>query len=270
MNTDFLRARLKLRHFASERQLLRDHPLAAGFYQRIGVRPGKIREQATRLLASGALAGTLFLSPPAISPVVNAMPLSREIRSVLDAQSLRAILPPVGQWELTADQQNQTSKFIKENFGIQAVAQLEGNKLNNQYGRMGAEQHLARFPGDYVENMAPGLGAWGYVSDFDVEKYYVAVQTLYLPDWNSRTKYLVDWYKYRRMVAVNPANGRAMVVAVADAGPANWTGKHFGGSPEVMAYLGINYGMQNHPVILFFLDDPLKKVPLGPLEYNHD
>ena len=103
---------------------------------------------------------------------------------------------------------------------------------------------------------------------YQTEKYYVAVPIMYIPDWNQRVKYYVDWFKYRRVVVVNPANGKVIVAAVADAGPARWTGKHFGGSPEVMQYLGINFGMQNHPVVLFFLNDPNHEIPLGPLEYN--
>jgi hypothetical protein len=35
-----------------------------------------------------------------------------------------------------------------------------------------------------------------------------------------------------------------------------------------MKYLGIDYGKQNHPVVLFFVDDPDKKLNLGPVEYN--
>ena len=84
------------------------------------------------------------------------------------------------------------------------------------------------------------------------EKYYVAVQTLYLPDWEKRLSYLRDWYKYRKVLVVNPVNGKTVVADVADSGPADWTGKQFGGSPEAMAYLGLNVGMQKGPVIVFF------------------
>ncbi|MBI2008442.1 hypothetical protein HYS82_02190, partial [Candidatus Amesbacteria bacterium] len=77
-----------------------------------------------------------------------------------------------------------------------------------------------------------------------------------------------DWYKYRKVVVVNSANGKTVIAVVADSGPAAWTGKHFGGSPEVMADLKLNVGKQKGPVIMFFVDDPENKVPLGPLEYN--
>jgi len=61
---------------------------------------------------------------------------------------------------------------------------------------------------------------------------------------------------------------RSVAAVVADAGPANWTGKHYGGSPEVMAYLGLNVGMQKGAVVLFFVDDANNEIPLGPVEYN--
>jgi hypothetical protein len=100
------------------------------------------------------------------------------------------------------------------------------------------------------------------------EKYYVAVQTLYLPDWNTRLAYLRDWYKYRKVVLVNPKNGKVIVAVVADSGPGASTGKHFGGSPEVMEYLHMFDGKQRSGVVLFFVDDPDDKIPLGPLEQN--
>jgi hypothetical protein len=177
------------------------------------------------------------------------------------------------------------SDIIHRLFGIHASANLEGNRLNTDYGLIGAEQHLPRFPGDTLSQhdalrqagMTSGRGAWGYFARnkaeltpdlIQKEKYYVAVQTLYLPDWTTRLAYLRDWYKFRKVVVVNPKNGHAVVAVIADSGPAAWTGKQFGGSPEVMDYLRSKDGRQRGPVILFFVDDPDNQVPLGPLEYN--
>lgn len=163
---------------------------------------------------------------------------------------------------------------------------MEGEHLNTTYGLIGAEQHLMRYPGDTMtthpkvpqddEGMAPGRGAWGYFAKskeqltndlIEKEKWYAVVQTLYLPDWNTRTKYLRDWYQYRKVLIVNTDNGNAVVADIADSGPALWTGKSFGGSPEVMNYLG-GPRYKKGPVVLFFIDDPENKVPLGPIEYN--
>ena len=123
----------------------------------------------------------------------------------------------------------------------------------------------------------PGRSAWGYFASsrgqlttdlIAKEKYYFAVQTLYLPDWSVRLSYLRDWYKYRKVVAINPQNGKILIGVIGDAGPAQFTGKHFGGSPEVMNYLELKDGRQRSAVILYFVDDPADSVPLGPLEYN--
>lgn len=294
LDAELLRNRLKLRSLTSERTLAERHPEAKKFFEKVGLRPGQIRQHAARLLTSGALAGSLLLSAPTIPiqpvPLPSAKGSDISVNSPVFLQmrmveGLKAFLPPVGQWQLTKEQEEKIHKLIRDTLGVDAEAELDGNRLNNSFGRMGAEQHLPRFPGDSAEQhgelvdkgITPGLGGWGYFAYSkdqltpeleQTEKYYVAVQVMYIPDWLKRTKYYVDWFKYRRVVVINPANGKTVVAAVADAGPADWTGKHFGGSPEVMQYLGINYGMQNHPVMLFFLNDPNHQIPLGPLEYN--
>ena len=126
------------------------------------------------------------------------------------------------------------------------------------------------------EGLAPGLGAWGYFAPSkdaltpkieEIERWYAVVQTLYLPDWSARQPHLKNWYKYRKVLIVNTQNGNAVVAGVADSGPAAWTGKHFGGSPEVMQYLG-GAKYKKGLVIVFFVDDPYNKVPLGPVEYG--
>jgi hypothetical protein len=67
------------------------------------------------------------------------------------------------------------------------------------------------------------------------------------------------------MLLVNTQTGQAIVTVIGDAGPAQWTGKHLGGSPEVMNYLGYSGGMRKGAVLYFFIDDPDNKIPLGPI-----
>lgn len=292
LNAQALRARLKLKQFQSEQNLNRKHPQAVDFLKTRGLLgPGRIREHAAKLLTSGALAGSLLLASPQIGlprkPPENISiqhPLLTANQTVF--VKLSEILPQqVGQ--LTADQETAISHLLYEIFGITAVPKLGSTRLNDVYGLIGAEQHLPRFPGDTINQhdeyqksgITPELGGWGYFArsknqmteqDYLKEKYYVAVQTLYLPDWQTRLRYLVAWYKHRKVVVVNPANGKTIIAVVADAGPSWWTGKHFGGSPEVMAYLGLNVGMQKGPVVMYFVDDPENTVPLGPLEKKID
>jgi hypothetical protein len=291
LNSSLLRSRLKLKNLQSESTLRAHHPQAIAQLEAAGVRPGGLRAHAAKLLTAGAAATTFMVTAPAMIPAMAALPDSSHERFVSPVdyrdqlkKSLGLSLPS-SVAPLSEDTENHIAKVFHDTLGIHAVARLEGNHLNTTYGYIGQEQHLPRYPGDTVfrhdalqeYGITPGRGAWGYFAtsdteltkkDIQMEKYYVAVQTLYLPDWEARLPYLRDWYKHRKVLVVNPKNGRSVVAVIADSGPASWTGKHFGGSPEVMDYLRMKDGRQKGPVVLFFVDDPSDTVPIGPLEYN--
>lgn len=171
---------------------------------------------------------------------------------------------------------------LSDMLGFDVVAELEGNRLNHSIGIMGGEQHLKRYPGDTLQDhdayqeagIAPNRGAYGWFTEdgeltekaIMMEKYYFAVQTLYLPDWNTRHPELKPWYKFRKMIAVNPAEGIAVVGVVGDAGPAMWVKKQFGGSPEIIREAKIWSPKSRGRVILLFVDDPDDEVPLGIID----
>ena len=287
IDSEFLRNKLKLKSSEARQSLYKKYPHVEKFFADKGMDLGKIREHSAKIITTGALTGTLLFSPPMVAKNVPA--LANIIKNLSDFEgaqpglaqqeallvSLRQVLPQkVG--PLDRAQEKTLEQVFRETIGVDTKATLEGEHLNSTYGYIGAEQHLARYPGDRMavhpktpqsdEGMAPGLGAWGYVPA-DKEKWYAVVQTLYLPDWAKRQPYLRDWYKYRKVLIVNTINGNAVVADIADAGPAAWTGKHFGGSPEVMNYLG-GPRYKKGPVIVFFVDDPKNQVPLGPVDYN--
>lgn len=298
-STQTLRERLRNRQLLAKENLSKKHPHAQNFFEERGIDLGKIRQHSARLLTAGALAGTLFLNSPTLPPQLKApsyLP-AKLAKGLTDAgllapddpqgflvNRLNEVLPGVI-CPLGPDQENQIGLLIERLVGIRARGSIGGRHLNTCYGLIGAEQHLPRFPGDTIlqhdefkdSGITPGLGAWGYFvpsradlkpEDIQKEKYYVAVQTLYLPDWNRRTAYLREWYKYRKVLVVNPKTGQSVVADVADAGPAAWTGKQFGGSPEVMYHLGLDKGPRKGAVLLLFIDDPGNKVPLGPVDFG--
>ena len=170
---------------------------------------------------------------------------------------------------------------LSEILNFEVTAELEGQRLNHTIGIMGGEQHLYRFPGDnlaqhdaYQEaGIAPNRGAFGWFTEggeltekaIAREKYYFAVQTLYLENWNSEHQTLKPWYKFRKMVVINPAERVAVVAVVGDAGPAAWVQKQFGGSPEVIREGKIWSPKSRGRVLLLFVDDPDDKIPLGPI-----
>lgn len=307
ITTEELRQHLKIKQYEATSKFRELHSEAYRQLQEKGASLENIRQHSTRILSAGTMAGALLLASPDTSkllpsPYTIASNESNKAIGNLPGMSPRAKLldglkelVPEKPRPLTTQEEKYLEKLIERTIGVRAVATLEGEHLNTTYGYIGAEQHLIRYPGDSLANhtvpeeglgydngniqkegIAPGLGAWGYMAPtkdrltddlVDTERWYAVVQTLYLPDWNIRQPYLKNWYKYRKVLILNTENGKAVVASIADSGPAAWTGKHFGGSPEVMDYLG-GPKYKKGPVILFFVDDPENKVPLGPVNYN--
>lgn len=251
-------------------------------------------QEVPKNVAAGSLAGMLLLTAPAPSMLLTQAvattqspePTLNEIRISLKRELKEAL--PQTMDDLSVEQKQKVGEILSRYYHLSAVPTLEGKELNRVYGIIGAEQHLMRYPGDtmashfhssseekfHSSGMAPGRGAWGYFAESASamtdeivlrEKYYVAVQTFLSPGWGEQTRELYQFFKYRKMLVVNPENGKAVVAVIGDAGPAQWTGKHLGGSPETMAYLERQDGRARGPVLYYFIDDPEIKVPLGPI-----
>lgn len=294
---DYIRNKLKLKHLEVKDAFARKFPHAKKFLEERGIDLEKLREHSAKIIGAGAITGALLLNAPSMislpAPIDVVTRLKTAGETTKTPQSTQKVLVdymaallPNKTRPLTRDEEKKLEQAFSNIVGVNAKATLEGEHLNTTYGLIGAEQHLRRYPGDTMsshpavpvndEGMAPGLGGWGYFAPskgkltpdlVEKEKWYAVVQTLYLPDWQTRLRYLVNWYKYRKVLIVNTDNGNAVVADVADSGPAMFTGKSFGGSPEVMNYLG-GPSYKKGPVVLFFVDDPNNKVPLGPVNYN--
>lgn len=248
-----------------------------------------------RHLALGSIGSLLLLTTPAsgLADVSHLLNSGQHIdkgtdRNTLLAAQLEDKIPTDG--PLTPPEEKEIAKILTDNFGFTVKEEIDGKRLNRTYGIIGGEQHLYRYPGDnlmkHAENaadyvmfepagIAPGLGAWGYFAPSEKEfsekdklreRYYIAVQTFLAPGFAERVGEYRDFFKFRKMLVVNPKTGQAVVTVIGDAGPAAWTGKHLGGSPEVMHYLGLAGGPRKGPVLYFFIDDPEDKIPLGPIQ----
>ncbi len=219
---------------------------------------------------------------------VNQKPHQPVTNSTLVSE-LKKTLPPDVR-PLTPSEDQALAATLSATMHINVTPELQGIRLNTTYGIIGKEQHLRRYPGDTIyqhidtnstlpvsDGVAPGLGAWGYfapsqaqITQEDIlrEKYYIAVQTFLSPGWEQNVGRYGLFFKYRKMLVVNPDNGKALVADIADAGPSPLTGKQLGGSPEVMQYLDRVDGAQRGPVLYFFIDDPGDTIPLGPVQYE--
>lgn len=250
---------------------------------------------SSKQLTVSSLAGLFLLTQPIVPKIPTAFSQAQvQAQQSLDkgtflVYDLKAILPERVE-SLTSQQEQDISHILTRDFGFTVVPEISDKRLNTTYGFIGQEQHLARYPGDnmlthfetneeadsyWKYGMAPGLGAWRYFAtskqdltqkDIDREKYYIAVQTFLAPGFENNPKEYVEFFKYRKMLVVNPQNGKAVVAVIGDAGPAPWTGKQLGGSPEVMNYLERVDGAQKGGVLYFFIDDPNDTIPLGPVK----
>ena len=252
--------------------------------------------ESLKHLALGSIGGLMLLAaphqpqlPPQNLMVSNKLALKDYDRNVLLAESLSDDVPTEVKPLQPIEEKNITD-ILSRNFGFKVTAEIDNIRLNRNYGLIGGEQHLYRYPGDNLyahadstldwanygmAGIAPGLGAWGYFapskesfSDVDKqrERYYLAIQTFLAPGFAENFGKFRDFFKFRKMLVVNPKTGQAVVAVVADAGPADWTGKHLGGSPEAMDALGLATGARKGPVLYFFIDDPKNEVPLGPIK----
>lgn len=279
----FLKDKWSSRHVELQKQLFKKHKDSVDWLT-----------NNTKQLALGSLSGLMILASPIKGPIDSQVKVANENAQKIDNRifvisDLAKVLPNEVR-PLTSEEEATVSGVLAREYGLKVSASVGDLRLNRSYGLIGQEQHLARFPGDNMDNhfdtekdaslysregMAPGLGAWGYFAtsaasmsqeEVDREKYYIAVQTFLSPDFNEKIAEYRDFYKYKKMLVVNPENGKAIVADIADAGPAEWTGKHLGGSPEVMHYLERHDGKERGPVLYFFIDDPSDQVPLGPIQ----
>lgn len=243
-------------------------------------------------IIAGSLSGLMFLGGPATGTIVQHATFAQANTNSTAGQhhlvgQLFKLIPNEVR-PLTDEEEQKIGGVLTDNFGFRVVPDVGGKRLDRTYGLIGAEQHLPRYPGDTVfshadttsdwdmfgqSGITPGLGAWGYFAqsaekftdkDKQREKYYIAVQTFLAPEFGNKVAEYRDFFKYRKMLVVNPKTGQAVVTDIADAGPATFTGKHLGGSPEVMYHLGLSEGPRKGAVLFYFIDDPKDVIPLGP------
>lgn len=274
------------------RAIKRKHKKILAWAQSKGYDLGQIQKKVGKVAATSVLSAGLILGTAGPITALS-VPVIEEQRAPPNLEEKEAArLALLSYFEKFGKNKNLSEELIEGEVakatGLAVKANLFGHRLPRIYGRIGTEQHLPRFPGDGLvthlqtsdwqyswAGMAPKLGAWGYFADSKKdltedanlkEKYYLAVQTFTIPDWDKHWYEWKDWWKFRKMLVYNPANGKAVVAVIGDAGPAISTGKTFGGSPEVMDGLGLERGAEPAKgVVILFLDDPEWSIPLGPL-----
>lgn len=272
------------------------HFEASNWLNEKGLDVDTLRDAGKSAITATTLAGAVLASKPVDAQMaerilgINSNKKEEQLTTQVTLEEHEDILNKMAEFvkrppgHLETEDELYLEQQISDMVGFEVTAELDGHRLNHSIGIMGGEQHLMRFPSDSLiqhdeyqqAGIAPARGAFGWFTQggelteqaIQREKYYFAVQTLYLPDWNQNYQELKPWYKYRKMVVINPVDGKAVVGVVGDAGPAQWVGKQFGGSPEVIREANIWSKEAKGRVILLFVDDPDDKVPLGSIDLN--
>lgn len=253
------------------------HAFAQKWLEEKGLTLVRLRQHSAKLLTGVTLSSALLLGSPTLTQV-----------GKLPAHSSYATLPQLlakihtySSKPFTSEEESEILTAITQLYGASTTFELDRNRLPRYVGKMGLEQHLLRYPNDIISQhsafletgMAPARGAFGYFAEngkskeemIAQERYYIVLQTFLIKNWNRDWVSLKDWYKFRKFLVINTQTGKAVVACLGDSGPATWTGKEFGGSPEVMAALGYYPKASRGDMFIVFLDDPGDTFPLGPV-----
>ncbi len=290
--------RLKKHKRRALRLLRKKHAATLAWFSQQKQDFNQLKTAVVNYTAGGTVAAAILVATaaPVVSTSMPHISPSAQIENLPSSTSeeyllakINAILtrtkhnPPMNDEQIIAN-------LISQHFNIPVKSELAGYRLNCVVGIMGAEQHLKLYPQDNLAvhftnqqdkalfghaGIAYHKGAFGYFANSKAEvnedlilkeKYYIAVQTFLIPGWETHWPSSKDWFKFRKMLVFNPTNGKAVIAVIGDAGPAQWTGKHFGGSPEVIHELGLSQGPRKGEVIVLFVDESNREVNLGPIK----
>lgn len=274
------------------KRVLEKHGDSIDWLKAKGLDLEELKKDHVKRLAAATATGILMLAPGSMSPQLPE-PQEQQVGRGLDVVHLTAVSDPEAalaeglKEKLASGVEKEIENYVSENFGVNVKYELESYRMNVNVGLMGAEQHLYRWPGDTVSahattpedramfersGIAPNRGAYGYFGSpgdpvaIQRERYYFAVETFLSPNWSTDQKGTYNFFRFRKMIAINTKTGQAVVGVVGDAGPASWTGKSFGGSPEIMHHIGLGTGPRRGEILILFVDDPSNQIPLGPVK----
>jgi len=210
--------------------------------------------------------------------------LTREEHTAVMDKMSQMVQQPAG--HLAKQDEMYLEQQLTDLFGFEVNAELEGVRLPHSIGIMTALPHLRRHPTDTLKDHgrvhAAGIrdvrGGFGWFTEMGQltpagtlqEEYYFAVPAQFLPTWQSSPSLVKNWLKFRKMVMINPTDQRAVVGCVGDLGPSEWVHYQFGGSPETIVDGKVWSPQTRGHVLLFFINDPMNQVQLGPLDLRYD
>ncbi len=161
---------------------------------------------------------------------------------------------------------------LSEITGIEVTSVLDGHRLHFQTGVVCSLPHSKRSPTDalgrhevlFEAGLRQSRSCYGWVPE-DHERYGIALPlVLFSPDPVERTQ-LKQWYKYRKMLLVNPHEQKAVIASVFDVQFTQTQKYQFGATPEAVRSLHAWSPKTQGRTLLFFVT-PTDTHPLGPVD----
>ncbi len=147
---DILKEKLLIQSREVSRQIEKKHRRLIKWLADQGYSWNDLRLQLGQVAVGASLAGALFLVPaPATSINNTRSPPPAAIQQNKEEQAMRLgdLLKNLSNDNFTANQASLIDN-IQQVAGIKTAVEMDGIKLNINFGFMGAEQHLYRYPGD--------------------------------------------------------------------------------------------------------------------------
>src|SRR3989344_2578749 len=143
LDPEMLRQRINLKHLQTKLQFAQKHKRSLNKFIAEGIDLGKIREHSGKIIAAGALAGTLAITGPGTDDPRKFLPsppheilakvdelgiIPAETPAVRLRNALSQILPEKTR-PLTVQEEKYLEQILKETTGVSATANLEGEHL---------------------------------------------------------------------------------------------------------------------------------------------
>lgn len=203
-----------------------------------------------------------------------------EVEDIVSKLAALVSLPP---GQLDSESELYLEQQLSELLGFQVSSSLKGQRLLYNTGKVKALPHLKLHPTDTKDSheypyagISSKRSAFGwFLLDGKVseqseshEKYYCSLPLYFFPEWQGNHKELKKWFKYRKVVLINPFENRAVVCVVGDIGPNTQSRYQFGASPEAVVEGKFWSPRSNGKILVLFVEDTHDTVKLGPTKIS--
>ncbi len=163
---------------------------------------------------------------------------------------------------------------VSDLLGFEITSSLDEQRLTHTFGKIQALEEFSLQPhaqsdtipavrGAQVKKSRPTLGWSKQPCEENAKQYLLANHLPLLEDWHHKYAHYKKWYKYRKLLLINPFNRIVVIGELASYTLPNPMQYHFGGSPDLIRASQAWSPEAQGNVCVFFIPDAAA-VKLGP------